>query len=182
MRRSEKILLAILVLGLLAWQGGRLVNRLIFDPIWRSRAELADLDAQLDEQQAQQAEFSRAEKALKHWRQRSLPPDALTAQRLYQQWLTGLARDCGFQSLKVFPDQVARRSDASVGVLVSVDAEARLSQLCLFLSRFHRTDLAQQITSLNIDSTADRGDPVLRVFLLHSIQSLGVAFGERAAG
>jgi hypothetical protein len=85
---------------------------------------------------------------------------------LYQQWLTDLAQDCGFNSLKVFPDQVRRKSEASVGVVVSVDAEARLGQLCLFLRRFYRTDLAQQITLLNIDSTRDQGDPALRVTIM----------------
>jgi hypothetical protein len=166
MRQSEKILLAILVLGLLAWQGGRLVNRLLFDPIRRSRAELARLDEQIAEQKDQAAEFSGVESRLQRWRERSLPPEPLTAQRLYQRWLTDLAHDCGFESLRVFPDQVRRKSDACTGVVVSVDASARLSQLCLFLSRFYRTDLAQQITLLSIDSTQDRGDPILRVTIM----------------
>jgi hypothetical protein len=166
MRRSEKILLAILILGLLAWQGGRLVNRLLLDPIRQRQDELAQLEERIASQQKQDAELSRVETGLRRWRQRSLPPDPLTAQRLYQQWLTDLAQDCGFTSLKVFPDQVRRKSEAAVGVVVSVDAEARLGQLCLFLSRCYRTDLAQQITLLNIDSTRDHGDPPLRVTIM----------------
>ncbi len=166
MRRSEKILLAILVFGLLAWQGGRLVDRLMFEPIRRSRAELDRLDERVAEQMRRAAELSRAAAALKLWQQRSLPPDPLTAQRLYQQWLTDLAQECGFAALKVYPDRVMRKNDACVGVLVSINAEATLDQLCSFLSRFYRTDLAQQITALNIDSTQDRGDPVLRVTIM----------------
>lgn len=166
MRRSEKILLAILILGLVTWQGWRLVSRLMVDPIRRSRAELDQLDEQIAAQQRQTAALERMENELARWKARSLPPDPLTAQRLYQQWLTDLAQDCGFAALKVFPDRVTRKNDACVGVLVSIDAEARLDQLCLFLSRFYRTDLAQQITVLNIDSTQDRGDPVLRVTIM----------------
>ena len=166
MRRSEKILLAILVLGLLAWQGGRFVHRLLFAPIRQSHAELDRLDARISEQQIQNAELSRSLGELERWQQRSLPPDPLTAQRLYQQWLTDLALDCDFASPKVYPDRVMRRNEACMGVLVSINAEATLEQLCLFLSRFYRTDLAHQITALNIDSTQDWGDPVLRVTIL----------------
>lgn len=175
MRRSEKVLLAILVLGLLTWQGGRLVDRVMFDPIRRSRAELERLDEQIAEQTRQTAELSRAEATLKNWQQRSLPPDPLTAQRLYQQWLTDLAQDCGFATLKVYPDRVMPKNDASVGVAVSINAEATLDQLSLFLSRFYRTDLAHQITALNIDSTQDRGDPVLRVTIMAEGLSLRAA-------
>ncbi|MDA1052667.1 MAG: hypothetical protein O3C40_19600 [Planctomycetota bacterium] len=166
MRRSEKLLLAILVLGLLTWQGGRLFDRVMFDPIRRSRAQLDRLDEQIAEQIGQLAELSLAEATLKLWQQRSLPPDPLTAQRLYQQWLTDLAQDCGFAALKVYPDRVMSKNDACVGVLVSINAEARLDQLCLFLRRFSRTDLAQHVTVLNIDSTQDRGDPILRVTIM----------------
>jgi len=166
MRRSEKILLAILVFGLLAWQVQRLVQRLMIDPIQRSRAELARLDDQVAEQKLQTARLQNLESELTDWQRQSLPPDPLTAQRLYQQWLTDLAQDSGFTSLKVFPDRVTQKSDACLGVLVSIDAEAQLDQLCLFLRRFYRTDLAQQITVLNIDSTRDRGNPPLRVTIM----------------
>jgi hypothetical protein len=166
MRRSEKVLLAILVLGLLVWQGGRLVNRLLFEPIRQSRAESDRLDGQITEQQVQSAELSRTLGELERWQQRSLPPDPLTAQRLYQQWLTDLAFDSNFASVKVYPDRVISKNDACMGVLVSINAEATLDQLCLFLNRFYRTDLAHQLTALNIDSTRDRGDPVLQVTLM----------------
>lgn len=166
MRRNEKILLAILVFGLLAWQGWRLVDRVMVDPIRQRRAELEQLDEKITAQKRQAAALENAEETLAVWRQRSLPPDPLTAQRLYQQWLTDLAQECGFAALQVFPDRVTRRNDACVAVLVSIDAEARLDQLCLFLRRFYRTDLAQQITVLSIDSTQDRGDPVLRVTIM----------------
>ena len=166
MRRSEKMLLAILVLGLLTWQGGSLVNRLLFEPIRRSHAELNRLAEQIAEQKIQTAELTSAERKLQRWQQRSLPPDPLTAQRLYQKWLTDLAEDCGFDGLNVYPDRVMRKSDACMGVLVSINAEAKLDQLCSFLSRFYQTDLAQHITVLNINSTQNRGDPVLRVTIM----------------
>lgn len=166
MRRSEQILLAVLLLGLLTWQGGRLVNRVLFEPIRQRRAELGRLDELLAEQKIKTAKLSRAESELKRWHQKSLPPDPLTAQRLYQQWLTNLAQDCGFVALNVYPDRVVRKNDACVGVLVSINAEASLDRLCLFLSRFYGTDLAHHLIALNIDSTQDRGDPVLRVTIM----------------
>ena len=166
MRRSEKILLAILVFGLLAWQGGGMINRWVFDPLRRSQDELLRLDEQIATQKIQMHALSRAKSQLNQWHRRSLPRDPLTAQRLYQQWLTDLAQDSGFTSLRVYPDRVTRQGESGVGVQVSIDATARLDQLCLFLSRFYRTELAQQITVLNIDSTQDRGDPALRVTIM----------------
>lgn len=175
MRRSEKTLLAIFLLVVLAWQGERLVNRSIVVPIQRGHARLAELDQELAEQDRQTASLQRVADDLAAWRRRSLPPDPFTAQRLYQQWLTDLAQDCGFRAPKVFPDRVSPKHDACLGVMVSIDAEATLSQLCLFLSRFYRTDLAQQIVALNIDSTQDQGDPVLRVTILAEGLSLPTA-------
>jgi hypothetical protein len=166
MRRREKFLLAILLLGLLAWQGARLTHRLLIAPLDRSRARLQRLDEQFAEQTNRVAELSRAAATLDDWQRQSLPPDPFTAQRLYQQWLHDLAQECGLAALKVYPDRVTRKGSDCVAVTVSINAETTLDRLCLFLSRFYEMRLAQQITLLNIDRTQDQGDPRLRVAIL----------------
>jgi hypothetical protein len=166
MRRREKILLAIFVAVVLLWQGGSLLSRLVLEPIQRSRFELSIFNQGIAEKQHKQMLLARAEQQLDRWNTISLPSDPLNAQRLYQQWLTDMAQNSGFSELNVFPERVTNKNDACIAVVVSIEAEATLDQLCLFLYRFYRTDLLHEIVSLDIDSQSDQGDPPLRVTVI----------------
>ncbi len=174
MQRREKILLAILVAAILLWQGGRFVSRVFFAPIDDRRAELDALDAAIGAREVEQVRLARAEKLLGDARARSLPPDPLIAQRLYQGWLTDLAQNAGFAELKVAPERRVSRNEAFTTVEVSVAGEATLEQLCLFLYRFYRTDLLHRVTSMNVVGKEHEGNPPLKV----SLTAEGVALSD----
>jgi len=163
MQRREKILLAIFVTLVLAWQGGRLLRHKVFAPIQRSQTELATLDRDIAVKKHKLNLLDQAKQRIQDWKTHSLPPDPLNAQRLYQQWLTDLAQHAGFSDLKVVPERVVGKNDACDGVVVSIEAEATLDQLCLFLHRFHRTSLLHEITLLNIHSRGSQGNPPLQI-------------------
>lgn len=184
MRRNEKILLAVLLAIFVAWQGERLLRRFVFSPIGEKRSQVENIDREIQANEIQQKRLDRAEQQLQSSFASSLPPDPLTAQRLYQQWLTDLAHRAGFSKTSVIPDRVTNQADHCSGVMVSIDAEATLGQLAWFLERFYETDLLHQVVSLNMDSLSDRGDPPLRVTIiaeglaLHGAPSRRVLFPQ----
>ena len=166
MKRSEKLLLAVFIAALLAWQGSGLVQRILLAPLDQQQAELDALNDAIAKKEDQQLQLMRIEKQLRNRIARSLPPEPLTAQRLYQSWLTDLAQDCGLGNLKVFPGRITNNSKDLVGVFVSIQAETRLDQLCLFLDRFYRTDVLHRLTSLSLDSQSSQPNPSLRITLV----------------
>ncbi len=165
MQRREKLLAAFLVAAIVIWQGGPLLSRVIFEPIDIRHAELDSLDQSIALKQTDQIVLARSERQLADWQSRSLPPDPLVAQRLYQGWLTDAAQSAGFSALKVTPQRRTQRDDAFTAVEVSVTAEATLDQVSLFLYRFYRTDLLHRVTSLDLQSKKNQGNPPLRITL-----------------
>jgi hypothetical protein len=175
MQRREKLLAAILVAGIVMWQGGPLLSRAIFEPIDVRNAELDSLDQSIALKQTDQIAVARSERQLADWRSRSLPPDPLVAQRLYQEWLTDLAQNAGFSNLKVTPQRRTQRDDAFTTVEVAVTAEATLDQVSLFLYRFYRTDLLHRVSSMDLQSKQNQGNPPLKFTLTAEGLSLSAA-------
>ncbi len=166
MQRREKFLFAGLATTLLIALVMAIEPKLT-EPLDQRAAQLRGINATIRRVETQKLDVLRSRAKLKDWQSRSLPPDPLNAQRLYQEWLTGLALSNGFakNSLKVTPDRRLARGKVYVAIQVSLEAEATLSQLGKFLFHFYRIDLPHRIASLSIDSQDNQGDPRLKVSL-----------------
>lgn len=178
MRHREKIMAVVLLVAILVWQGGPFVWRAVVEPITVRQAELDGLNESIAAKQDEQVRLARAQKQWDDWQVRSLPPDPLDAQRLYQRWLTDLAQGAGFENLTVTPERRTSRNEIYTTVDVSVSGEARLEQLCVFLYRFYRTDLLHRVTNLNLQGKDNQSDPVLKV----SLTAEGLALVDAAPG
>jgi hypothetical protein len=139
---------------------------------------LDSLNESIAVKQDEQVRLARAQRQWKDWRARSLPPDPLDAQRLYQRWLTDLAQGAGFENLSVTPESRTSRNEVYTTVEVSVSGEARLEQLCVFLYRFYRTDLLHRVTNVNLQAKDNQGDPTLKI----SLTAEGLALVDAAPG
>jgi hypothetical protein len=147
-----------------------------WQPIRDKQKELADVTEALDKQKKDLVLLSRQSKNLETWKKRSLPPDPVTspkqrpeavnAQRLYQDWLHDLAQLSGFEDLEVRSERTAVSSDnVFVSVDVKIKATARYEQICRFLDRFYRADLLHRVSALRIQSRESDGDPQMEVEL-----------------
>ena len=178
MQRREQYLLIGLVGAVLFWQGLRLLDSTFIEPLRVKQAELTKLEETVDQRMKELVLLARQRKNLIDWKRRGLPtdkatkklrndrPDALNAQRLYQDWLHDLAQLSGFEDLKVQPDRLAvSRDNVFVSVGIKIEGEARFEQLCRFLGRFYRADLLHRVTSLRIQSRESDGDPFLQIVL-----------------
>jgi len=105
-------------------------------------------------------------KELKGFKGRSLPPEPLDAQRLYQQWLTDLAQSKGFEQVKVTPENRVSRGTVYVAVQVSVSGQATTDELTDFLVSFYRVGLLQRIARLELSGSGRTASSPLIVTLL----------------
>ncbi|MBM4074893.1 MAG: hypothetical protein FJ267_04540 [Planctomycetes bacterium] len=174
MEKREQLLLGGLIVAVAFWIGGSWLSASVFGPIRDKRALLVSLQKAVDLHEDDLLRLKRAEKRLRNWQARCLPPDplkskqrgdALNAQRLYLEWLTDLAQLSGFEELKVSPDQRTPKGTVYVSVAVKVEASARFEQLIQFLERFYKTDLLHRIKTLRITCREPEGDPALQIVL-----------------
>lgn len=171
MQKREKILLVSTVTAVLLWAGLPTINAIFFDPIATAREDLNRVNEKLADQTADIKRLKLAGQTYKQTRGRSLPPNPLDAQRLYQVWLDEVANLSGIEKPIITPGRrvVSRRKsirgDLFTGVLVTLDGKATLTELSQFLYHFYRSDLAHRVVNLTIDSPESKGDPKLAISL-----------------
>lgn len=156
MQRREKILAAVLIAGVLIWWGGKAAYGVLFSGVEELRSQLQAIDDQVKQKETAQLEVVAATKRLKAWRAASLPSDPLDAQRLYQQWLTDLAKSVGFGNVDVTSGRRTARGDIYTGVTVDVEGVASYEQMTEFLRRFHQSGLLHRIVHLSAVRVADQ--------------------------
>lgn len=176
MPKRQQYLLFGLIAVVVLWQGARMIDSTFFEPIRVKQGQLAALEKSVTDKTLEQVELGRLKKKLEKWKGRSLPPDpvknakqrpdALNAQRLYQDWLHDLAQLSGFEDLEIRPERLTVSKDnVYVAVNVKLEARAHYEQLCHFLDRFYRADILHRISALRVQSRESDGDPLLQVTL-----------------
>lgn len=142
------------VLGVFLVVGGGLyfVRNILFAPIDARISRKNAAVAKYEKEQDDELQIIRAQGRINTWKNRSLPPDAVAAQRLYVAWLTDLAQQCGLKSPKLTPDRRVTPNKVYVAVRVTVEATATFEQICNFVYRFRRTDLLHRIADLTIEA------------------------------
>src|SRR5665213_2565614 len=148
MQRREQLLLGGLLAAVVIWQGAGIVASAIFGPFQTKSEQPTRLRKSVTEKEDQLLLLARARKSIADSKAISLPPDvggkskrpdALNAQRLYQQWLTDMAELCEFESTRVTPVRTLAKGNVYVSVVVKLEAQPRYGQLVRFLDQFYRT-------------------------------------------
>lgn len=173
MQRRQQILIAGLLLVVVAWSSSGLIDSILFEPFQTRSENLAKLKKSVKDKGDEQLALLRAQRTLKEFKAISLPPDAgkakqptaLTAQRIYTEWLTDVAQLCGLESLKVSPVGTTNRGTVYISVMEKIEAEARYEQLVMFLDLFYRTELLHRVTAMHIINKVFEGDPALKISL-----------------
>jgi len=166
MQRREKILAIALTVVVLGWGGFGLVERVVFGPFKERASRKTALAANIEKQEDEQLRVLRAERQLKDWVARSLPPDPVAAQRLYLAWLTDLCQVCGFSSPSLSPERRVAPNKVYVSVRVTIEATATFPQICNFLYQFRRTDLLHRIADLTLQAEGTSPTSPIKVTLI----------------
>jgi hypothetical protein len=161
MGRREKILLILLVTAVVGWRGLPILRAMVLGRLDDDSRRIEVLKASAAVLEDKEFKLHINERRMSDWKDRSLPPEAAEAQRLYQEWLNDLAELAGISSLRVTPEPMQVTPNASFrAVRVSLKGEATFEQLTYFLHEFHRCDLMHRIQALKVEGPPIPGGPL----------------------
>ena len=163
MQKREKILAGLLLGFLFLWQIRPTLYNMFIEPIDSRNSDIRLLSKSISASEDKEFELIQAKAKLNRAKFRSFPPNPLTAQRMYQSWLTDLSADVGFIDPKIVPENRSARSNTYVAIDVRVETKAKFEQLAKFLFLFYESGLLHKIQSLNVTSPAHVGNPVLDI-------------------
>jgi hypothetical protein len=160
MQRREKILLALLLVGVIAWRGSGIVRGVFLgrlDDRWEKVKAVNETNSTLVDKETK---LLQTMKRMGEWKQRSLPPDALEALRLYQQWLTDLGQTAGVTKLHIAPEQRQGTGPGFKTASVKITGEGTFDQLTTFLHEFQRIAMLHRISNLKVEEAKAGGGPL----------------------
>ncbi|QDU37740.1 Putative Ig domain protein [Maioricimonas rarisocia] len=156
------ILLAVVVAGVVLVPA---FERTFLDPLTELNGELKTVQMAVSARELDELKLMRATANLKDWRERSLPPDPLNAQRVYQEWLTDLALVANWNNVEVKLGRRSTRGATYAAVPVTIEARATLENVATFLRLFEATNLLHRISRLDLDRSVDPAGIQLAVTL-----------------
>ena len=165
MQAREKKLALILGGAVAVWLVLPAFEGWFLQPVTQREGLLAVAQSQLDDREAQLNELHIARARLRDWQYECLPPNPLTAQREYQEWLMKLAAMSGFQNPIATLGRRTPRGATYVQVPVTIEADVTLEQLSRFLYQCERVALLHRIDSIDVNSPQSDGNPLLKVTL-----------------
>ena len=162
MKTREKYLAAGLLIAVIGYFGSAGLSEWFFKPFHDREQSIVGLESNLAEVDKKQADLLKAISEMSEWKRKGLIFDALTAQRLYQSWLTDLADDCGWKNVTVTPGNNKLVADkAAIAVSVVVEGDASLGSLARFMSMFEGAELFHRVERLDIKpSSKEPGAPM----------------------
>lgn len=166
MQKREKILLAAL-LGVVALFGVVLpaIESVLLAPFSAKRTSLTELGETVRRKEKDEARYLAARRELLDWTAESLPPEPLSAQRVYAEWLVDVARLSGWRNVSPTLGNRATVGKVYVAIPVTLTAQATLQELATFLFHFDRTKLLHRIVKCDVVSPETEGNPLLEVTL-----------------
>ncbi len=131
------------------------------------QSQLEQLEKQLLEQKMELAKGRKASRQLSAWRSQSLPQDVGVAGTKYQNWLTSLVKDAGFEEALVdagrsLPKSIPAPNNQREVVYrllpFTIRGKGDLKQLTDFLYAFYQAPHLHQLQRFSIKPTAKRGE------------------------
>jgi hypothetical protein len=177
MQTREKRLAAVFTLVIVAYFLRGFVGTWFSGPFEERRGRLATLNADLEKVGKQRDAILDAAARMSERRRISLPPDpvdpaapaapaaaagaatdetqradALTAQRLYIDWLVDLARDAGLTEVEAVPMPIRPKAGVYLSVQVKFAATGPFDQVSRFLATFRATDLLHHARDVRFEA------------------------------
>jgi hypothetical protein len=162
MNKREKILAAAVVALLVLWGGKVLIGRYQAGSSLRQR-QLDAARQQLDNATLTVAAGRHAKRQIEKWQELSLPASRDVAHSLYRSWLAQKLKDAGLSVADISPNERTTVSTAYQTIGYVVEAKGSLAAVTKFLYEFYRATQLQQITKLQLSSTAGSSDLAIQL-------------------
>jgi hypothetical protein len=161
MPRERKILVILLVCVVAGWWGLPILRRMVLGRLDDDVLRIQSLKSAAAALEDKEFQVQINQRRMNEWIDRSLPPEPVEAQRLYQEWLNDLAEVAGISNLRVTPEPLQVNLNASFRtVRVSVKGTSTFEQLTYFLHEFYRVDLLHRVQSLKVEGPTNPGEPL----------------------
>jgi len=167
MKRREKILAGGLLIVVALWQAGGMVQSFIFQPVEDRENRINDLQEQVRLKEKQLRQSQAAARHMKELKLRSLPPEPVVAQSLYQNWLVSLATEAKLSEPAVIMDRAETRPVENTYYLIKATMSARgtLGQLVDFLYKFRQSGLLHRVARMDVSTDRHQPNPTLDIKL-----------------
>lgn len=178
MNSRERTLLILLVLTFGGWQGWKLLDASLFEPVRRRNQEITALQDSINDKQLQQRRIDNLNDQLNEWKTQSLPPDPVVASAVYQMWIIDLAAKSQLTEVVVNPNLSLNPrpvADTYVPIVLRMSAKGTFDQLADFIDRIRNTKLMQRIVNLNLsDPTKDNPAKLTFALQLEGLSFVGI--------
>jgi hypothetical protein len=161
MNTREKTLVAGLTAALVVWAGFDSVTTALWGPIEERQRTAETLDRRIQEHEADYARIEQAQRQLKGWTTRSLPPDPSVASTLYQNWLVELTQKVGLDNAVVNPNRVVPQGTTYFRIPFTVQGQCKLDTVCDLLFELSQADLLHKVTQVALEATEHDVEPTL---------------------
>jgi hypothetical protein len=162
MQQREKILLIGFVAVGLIWFGEPIFTGTFITPVKEQNSQLSALRSRLNIKESEQLQLRVSKRRLADWKNSSLPPNALDARRLYQDWVEDLVKLSEITPESIKAESVKPKRGIYTTVPISIEGKAAFPKLCTFLYHFYRADLLHRVSSLEITSPEKQGNPTMK--------------------
>jgi len=177
----QKVLLAVLALILVGWQGMGILDGLVFAPVTERQGRIALLEEQLARKELDQRAQRKAAARFAEFKKRSLPPDPVIASRELQNWLIELTSRAQFSNVtldKPLADPRAKE-ETYYTIKSTLKGQATLDRLCDLFHEIRKSGLLVRVNSFKLSTDRHQGNPTLNVEI--SLEALALlAAPERA--
>jgi hypothetical protein len=150
LKKREKIL--VWVTGGLVAIGGIWFLLMAGDP--RTDEQLASEQTKLESEKENKKKivdaFDREKKRLDDWKHRALPPDAVLARSLYQNWLSHLIEKTHLRNSTIVANDSGMHREQFTRISLDLRARAKLGDLVQFLYEFYTAGYLHQIRKLDV--------------------------------
>ena len=101
----------------------------------------AKLTGEIASKQKQMDEAAHEQKRIAEWRRHALPPDAMLARSLYQDWLHGLASRASFHEVRLTANDNGVHREQFTRISFALNCTAKLGDLIQFMYEFYSAGL-----------------------------------------
>ena len=178
MNSRERTLLILLVLAFGGWQGWKILDAALFEPVRKRDREIVALRESIDDRELRQRRIENLDDQLDEWKLQSLPPDPVVASAVYQMWIIDLAAKTQLVEVIVNPVVALNPrpvADTYVPIVLRMTAKGTFDQLTDFIDRIRNTKLMQRIVNVSFsDPTKENPSKITFALQLEALSFLGV--------
>ncbi|MCY2967969.1 MAG: hypothetical protein NT069_30795 [Planctomycetota bacterium] len=167
MNNRQKWMLGGLAAVIAVWQVPGMVDSMVFAPASTRQDQIDTLQQEVTRKEKDRQRQRKGVKQMAELGKRSLPPDPIIAEAVFQNWLTDTATGVKLTNVVVDRPRADNQKKENTYFLVrgEVNGNGTLGQVAELLHELQKSGLLMKVTSLRMDAPRREADPNLKIKL-----------------